>query len=158
MAIKFSHELPDLQREEGLAQAFRAISDRVCSGKLRSDQSYGLILYQPPKRRSTQQNAYYWGVVLEILSGAIGDTPTELHTQHKAEFLSAEYVREDGSLVYLAGSTTSLSTVEFGGFIEQVVAYHARKNPEVYIPSPGELTDADWFTAEENQIANRKDW
>ncbi len=82
--------------------------------------------------RSNQQNRYYWGVVVQVLSEFTGFTPDEMHTALKEKFLGVERV----SGLLKIRSTASLTTDEFVQYVNQIVLW-AAEQLSVYIPSPG---------------------
>lgn len=88
--------------------------------------------------RSQQQNAGYWGVIVQALSEHTGYTPEEVHDILKAKFLPKRLaiLKGNGDVVdefVMGGSTRGLSTVEFGEYMEQIKMW-AASELEVYIP------------------------
>lgn len=83
------------------------------------------------KTRSNNQNRFYWGVVIALLSEHTGYTPDETHDALRLKFLQ----RHDGPLPTVR-STTELNTIEFEEYLTQVRQLGAEM--EVYIPSPNE--------------------
>lgn len=86
------------------------------------------------KPRSTLQNRYYWGVIVELLSDYFGYTPEEMHEALKYQFL-LDYT---GKLPR-AKSTTELTTVEMEEFLSKVRTW-ASLEYSLYIPDPNEVT------------------
>ncbi len=80
--------------------------------------------------RSLNQNKYYWGVIIEILSNNFGYDKEEMHEALKFKFLKKH---EDTDLVTV-GSTAKLSTAEFTEYIDGVVRWAATEY-QVVIPS-----------------------
>ncbi len=80
--------------------------------------------------RSLNQNKYYWGVIIEILSNNFGYDKEEMHEALKFKFLKKH---EDTDLVTV-GSTAKLSTAEFTEYIDRVVRWAATEY-QVVIPS-----------------------
>lgn len=80
------------------------------------------------RRRSTRSEAannYYWGVVLESLSGHTGYTPDELHEICKAKFLPKRLAVCNGNgeiagEYVIGGSTTKLNVLEFGDYLAAI--------------------------------------
>ena len=70
-------------------------------------------------KRTDRQNAYYW-LCLEIVANDIGHDPEELHDTFKAKFL----VDRSGKFPVVI-STTKLSTLEFGEYIDKIGAFVA---------------------------------
>jgi hypothetical protein len=86
--------------------------------------------------RSKKQNAYYWGVILEILSEHTGFEPEELHQILKERFLT--YTKKYKGYVYkLTRSTATLNITEFSDYNEKIKKLAAEKF-KLYIPDPGE--------------------
>lgn len=91
--------------------------------------------------RSLQQNAYYWGVVIQALSDHTGYTPDEIHDICKARFIPKRLAMQkgNGEIVgefVLGGSTRSLNKNEFYEYVEQIRQWAAEL--DCYIPDPGE--------------------
>jgi hypothetical protein len=89
----------------------------------------------PKKHRSLNQNRYYWGIVIDIISGATGFEPQEAHDAMRYKFLTDM----TGDLPKVK-STTELSTVEFLDYVAQIQQFGA-EFLEVYIPDPNEGQD-----------------
>jgi hypothetical protein len=90
--------------------------------------------------RSLLQNAYYWGVVVQLLSEHTGYTPDEIHEVLKAKFIPKRLAVCDGNGVIqdelvLGGSTREMNKVEFGEFMEAVRQW-AAETLDVVIPDP----------------------
>lgn len=83
--------------------------------------------------RSTPQNRYYWGVVVEILSEHIGFSPEEMHEILKHKFLNP--FEKMGYKIY--PNTTQLTTVEFKNYIEKIQRWAAQEL-QCVIPDPNE--------------------
>lgn len=93
-----------------------------------------LTLRAKPKRRSLNQNRYYWCVVVSMLAMAAGYEPEEMHEALKFRFLR---IHEDGPLP-AARSTTDLTTKEF----EEYAAKCRQLGAEMYglyVPEPNEV-------------------
>jgi hypothetical protein len=94
---------------------------------------FELTLEKERHARTLSQNAYYWGVVVEILRNYFGYESEEMHEALKFKFLKKF---EDSDLVTV-GSTTKLSTIEFGEYIDRIMEW-AAKEYQVVIPTAGE--------------------
>ncbi len=92
-----------------------------------------LTIASERRNRSLNANAYYWGVVVEILAEHFGYSPEELHEALKWKFLK---LHEDTGLVTVR-STAKLSTKEFGDYIDSVVRWAAQEG--CYIPPSEEF-------------------
>ena len=64
-----------------------------------------ITLGKPSKQRSNQENRYYWGVVIKLISEHTGYTADESHDAMRIKFLR----NNDGKLITLK-STTKLSS------------------------------------------------
>lgn len=92
--------------------------------------------------RSLLQNAYYWGVVVQLLSEHTGYTPDEMHDVLKAKFIPKRLAVCDGNGVVvdefvLGGSTREMNTIEFGEYMETIREW-AAETLDVVIPDPNE--------------------
>lgn len=92
--------------------------------------------------RSAVQNNFWWGVVVALLSEHTGFSPDEMHDVLKAKFLPRRLAVTDGNgeivnEFVVGGSTTRLSTLEFGELIERVRQW-AADYLGVLIPEPNE--------------------
>ena len=75
------------------------------------------------KIRSVEQNAFYWTFLTWLITEAGLDqyvTPEELHEDLKGHFLMVKTTSEQGVLVIREKSTTELSKVEFGEYLDKV--------------------------------------
>ena len=90
------------------------------------------------KERSLEQNAYYWGVIIKILSEEIGYTKDEMHEALRYKFLRYENV--NGLPTFL--STTQLSTVEWECYMEEVRRW-ASMDMGIVIPEPNQSKFVD---------------
>lgn len=86
--------------------------------------------------RSDNQNRYYWGVIIEILSEHCGYTKDEMHDALKYKFLSDRCPDEKG-LVKIK-STAKLKTDEFIQYTNQIVIW-AAEEMNVFIPDPSQM-------------------
>lgn len=90
------------------------------------------------RNRTTEQNSYYWGVVIPILADYFGyDDSETLHNELKLMFNPVESKIRPGEKV--GGSTTKMSTIEFmagdDSYIERICRWAAQEY-EIYIPPP----------------------
>jgi len=85
------------------------------------------------KKRSTNQNAYLFGVVYRYLGEEIGYTTDECHQLMKRRFLSYEKSGE-----VFVKSTTDLDTMDMEGYIAQIKSF-ALEQFSVLIPDPNEV-------------------
>ena len=84
------------------------------------------------RKRSLNQNDYYWGVVIPYLLSVIQTDKDSLHHYIKTEFL-ADY----STPIPTVKSTTDLTTVEMEEFLTRVRNW-ASSEYGLYIPLPNE--------------------
>ena len=107
---------------------------------------------RPKKTRSSEQNRYYWGVVVRMvcegfqaLGNPVNPDNTEdaelVHTYLKQRFLEPIRVADaNGEVHELGYSTTQLSTSQMMDYIAQVQQF-AVEFLNVIIPDPGEQAE-----------------
>ena len=88
-------------------------------------------------KRTNDQNRYYWGVVVPILSDHFGYDPEEMHEELKFLFNPLQSKIDPNRTI--GGSTTKMSTVEFYGdedsYVEKICRWGATEHG-IYIPPP----------------------
>lgn len=97
------------------------------------------------KNRSLSQNKYYWKVMVPAVKEGLRDmgwdeikTDDDAHEYILEEFLKREIKNhETGKIKVIPGSTSRLSTKEFGEFIDAVVKW-AVEFLGIQIPFPNE--------------------
>ena len=104
------------------------------------DGEYVIRIERRHAHRSQQQNRFYWGVCVHLVSEHTGYDPDEVHQLAKQMFLPKTLALADGNgevvgEYVLGGSTTKLNTVEFGEFIERFRRW-AAEMLDVVIPDP----------------------
>ena len=92
-----------------------------------------LIVRKWKKRRSSNQNRYYWGAIIPILCESFGYFDEEMHEALKWKFLR-NVKREQLPTVR---STANLSTIEFKNYIDKITIWSLEQG--IIIPSPGEI-------------------
>lgn len=100
------------------------------------------------KTRSNPQNAYYWGVVVPLITEAFNKFGNDFKEEETHEFLKAKFnARQleviDGHHIDVPQSTSKLDTKEFMTYIEQIQQF-ASMLLGIYIPSPNEQTTIDY--------------
>lgn len=123
MIIKF--------RSDNTVNAFRKISEYVKG----TEDFYTIEIVRSKRKRSLNQNKYYWGVVVKIVSMHTGYTADEAHQELARMFLSY-----DNNGKKFVRSTTKLTTWEFEQYLDKVRAW-AQKEMDCHIPMPNEITD-----------------
>lgn len=93
-------------------------------------------------KRSNAQNAYYFGVVIKELVKATGDDPDNIHQYLKTKFnpknlkiVSTQTGEIDEAVI--GGSTTQLTTIEFGEYIDAILRW-AAQFLNLVIPEPNQ--------------------
>jgi hypothetical protein len=112
---------------------------------LRGKHRVSVVRYR--RRRSDQQNAYMWGVVLPYVAAGFQEawgeslTSEEVHEFLKKAFLPTRTIvdKRTGEEVAIPATTTRLSTVEFMEYIERIAKFSAERLG-VAIPLPNEIT------------------
>ena len=89
------------------------------------------------KRRSLNQNAYMWGVVVAMIAEAAGYEPEEAHDALKIRFLT---IHGDTALPTVR-STTDLTTTEFEEYLSKCRQLGAEMYG-IYIPEPNEVSQS----------------
>ena len=98
-----------------------------------------VVLRKQKSTRSLNQNNYYWGVVLELLSDN-GNTPEEWHEICRQMFLKS-FKEVNGKEMEYVRSTTKLNTAEFEEYLEKIRRW-AVQELNFYIPLPNECEAA----------------
>jgi hypothetical protein len=91
-------------------------------------------------KRSINQNNYYWGVVVELISDHTGYEPDEVHEFLKDKFIKPKEIVIGNENRNVTTSTTKLTPEHFCKFIE-VIQRWATKSLNVYIPNPNEYLE-----------------
>lgn len=90
------------------------------------------------KPRSSQENRYYWSVIVGTLAAEFGYTAQEMHFELKRLFLSYQKPNiKTGELMTFMRSTTDLDTLEAEAFYEQIRVW-ALADFSIYLPLPNE--------------------
>lgn len=97
-----------------------------------------IIIRRHSSKRSNEQNAYYWSVVIPILAEYFGhDNPEDMHEELKYKFNPVESKLAPGKII--GGSTTKMSTIDFyaaeDSYIERICRWAASEY-QIYIPPP----------------------
>lgn len=103
-------------------------------------------------KRSVPQNAYYWGVVIPLITEAINKLGNEFNDNDTHEFLKAKfnYIQievNDGHYLDIPQSTAKLDTKEFMGYLDKIYQFAAQML-KLYIPAPNEQLLIDQFINE----------
>lgn len=87
--------------------------------------------------RSVEQNSYYWGIIVQMLSDYLGNTPQEMHDILKYLHNPKEITLPDGQIVLEGESTTKLDTKEAEAYFERIRIW-AQIELNFIIPLPNE--------------------
>lgn len=90
--------------------------------------------------RSNEQNKYYWGVCVYLISEYTGFSTEETHEVLKHLFLRKEVILKQKSGAYnihITESTTQLTTGEFKRYLEEIQKW-ASEALGLIIPDPNE--------------------
>lgn len=103
-----------------------------------------VIELRQSRKRSNQQNRYYWGAVLPIIQYGmkqVGVTMSieQVHDLMKFKHLQTEYVTTDGEIINSIGSTTDLNPIEFSDYIDRIREW-ALEYLNIDIPEPNQQT------------------
>lgn len=101
--------------------------------------NYRIYICNDRKQRSLQQNAYYWGVVIKLISEHTGYLTNETHKK-LAFMFNPEMIEVKGKAYKIPRSTTELNTKEFEEYLEQIRVW-AWQELNIEIPEPGEFTE-----------------
>lgn len=89
------------------------------------------------KDRSNQQNRYYHGVVLKMISDYTGYCADELHETFKSQLLPTKVVQIGSVRKEVSTSTTSLTTTQFEDYCEDIRRF-AAETIGLVIPDPNQ--------------------
>lgn len=122
--MTFKFNAPDLEK------ALARISKYVMG-----DAAYIVEIKRAKDKRSLNQNRYYWGIIVGLVSQTTGYSPSEAHQELGKMFL--RYHRDGKDFIR---STTDLDTLEAEKFFEEcrLWAWHELN---IHIPLPNELTE-----------------
>lgn len=100
------------------------------------------------RSRSNKQNAYYWGVIVPMVTEAIKILGNDFEEAETHEFLKSKFNAKqieviEGHYIDMPQSTSKLDTKEFMTFIENIRQF-ASIMLNTYIPSPNEAMTIDF--------------
>lgn len=125
-----------------LIQNRRAFDEAV--SRLNPEWQLEVTVKRQRATRSTLQNRYYWGVVIDALVRHCDHnyTPDEMHEICKAKFIPKTLAVCDGNgevvcEYVFGGSTRRLNTEQFGDYMETIRQW-AAESLDLIIPDPDE--------------------
>lgn len=105
---------------------------------------YVITITPNRKTRSTQQNAYLWGIVYPAVLFGLQDAGWEIideeqvHEYCKQAFATREVINKDtGEVLSLPNSTARMQTAEFNVYVDKIKAF-ALEYLNITIPEPNE--------------------
>jgi len=107
-----------------------------------------LTVEEDKGKRSNTANAYYWGVIVEMIHAGMKDAGHEVTREGTHELLKFRFLKEDrplgndGEFVTFVKSTTELNREEFGVYLEHCIRF-AAEYLNVVIPEPGTQTELE---------------
>jgi hypothetical protein len=104
-----------------------------------------VVIIKRRGKRSSPQNRYYWGVVIDSIRrefkrrGTITE-PETIHEALKAKFNPEKLANKDGEpILEIGGSTTAMNKAEFAEYLERVIMW-CNESLEIDIPEAGSQT------------------
>lgn len=92
-----------------------------------------LIIRKPVKKRSLNENRYYHGVIVKMISDHTGSSPEDVH-----QFLKRKFLPDGGVIIPRTRSTTELTTVEAEKYYEEIRRWAAMEL-SLFVPQPNEI-------------------
>lgn len=92
-------------------------------------------------RRSSQQNRFYWGVVVEEIRLNLLDRGNRFDADTVHEYLKQKFnyesivITQTGEMLQVGQSTTELNKEEFGVYLDRIIEW-AAQSLELTIPLP----------------------
>lgn len=105
---------------------------------LPTNRNWEIVIREHHEKRTSPQNSYYFGVVIATIAKHTGYSPDEVHELAATLFLPDGEVEIGGKTIMRRKSTAKLSKVEFGDYIDRVIAW-AASEAGVVIPAPMEV-------------------
>lgn len=110
-----------------------------------------LTIEKKRKKRTSQQNRYYWGVLIPVARDAFVDagnwgvTEQEVHEFFKDRFLKngKEMMMPDGELIKMKPTTTTLTVGEEMEYMEEIIKFLAEYF-NVVVPDPETQSELGW--------------
>ena len=101
-----------------------------------------LVIEEWKKNRSDQENSYYWGVPIKLISEHTGYSKDETHELLKSLFLKKKInvkVKKGSERHTIVQSTSKLSTKRFEEYMSEIRQW-ASQELDCYIPEPNEVS------------------
>ena len=97
-----------------------------------------LVVSKNKPNRSNEQNRYYFGVVVKILSNETGYTVDEMHEILKYKFLGVKEISWGTDRIVTIKDSKSLKTDEFEDYLKRIREW-ASAELSIYLPLPNEV-------------------
>lgn len=102
--------------------------------KMHANERVVVSVGKPSSSRSSNQNRYYWGVVLTMIAAETGHTPEEIHDSEPLQKLRRIH---DDKLGFIVKSTTDMTTAEFEDYLSRTREF-ASSFFGLFVPLPNE--------------------
>lgn len=109
--------------------------------KLEEGCEYSVEVKKVKKIRSLSHNAYYWGVVLKVISLWSGEDDDKLHKDYALRFNPDEIHYPNGEVRRVPGETKILDDGEFSNYIGRIKADARMYFPGIVFPEKKEVID-----------------
>jgi hypothetical protein len=109
--------------------------------KLKGKNRVYIVVDEEKPSRSSNQNKYYWSVIIGTLSSELGYTTDEMHEVLKEKFLPKREIDLLGDKIKI-GSSAKLKTDEFEKYLEDIRRFAAEKL-NIIIPLPNEILEKE---------------
>lgn len=134
MSLKFKHGINGINRRE-IEPFWEKLKE------LDPDEVYNIYVFNTKANRTTAQNKYYWGVVLETIYNEIDGSYTkdQLHETFKRE-LNPKITELGNKMIEHGGSTKEMTKADFTDFVKKVKDW-ALEVLDVRVLGPEDLSD-----------------
>jgi len=129
--IKAKHRLEGLENDQ-----LKGLFEKI---KKLDPGNYNVYVTNGRSQRSLQQNAYYHGVVVKLISQHTGYSTNETHQQLKYLF-NPELITIGDDVVVMPASTQKMNTAQFEEYLEQIRIWAATEM-DLEIPLPNEVPE-----------------
>ena len=131
-----------VKKELKIADHVKGAIKRWCA-TFRNGTHVEITIKKYKSKRTNDQNAYYWGVVIPIIADYVGhDNAEDMHEDLKLKFNPAGSKIDSGKVI--GGTTTKMSTVEFfsgeTSYVERICRW-ASMECGLYVPPPKKRTE-----------------
>lgn len=100
---------------------------KIFLSKIKDYPSVIVNIEKRKKTRTLDQNSYYWGYVLDLISSETGHSNNELHSIFKKMFLSKRFIKLGGKEREAEPTTTILDVGEFIDYIDKIKVFSSQE-------------------------------